>query len=141
MALLQKAVATLGKPLPKIISPRVHAYTDYATAGAFLLGALLFWRHNKRAAVASAVCGAAETAVALLTDYPGGVKKVISFPVHKQLDFGLATMAATMPEFLKFEDERESAFFRIQSLGMTGVTALTKFEPQRREGEREARVA
>lgn len=141
MPVLQKAIQFVGKPLPKVISPRVHAVADYATAGLFLMGAAAAWRKNKRAAVASLICGAAEVAVAALTDYPGGVKHVISFPLHRKIDFGLSSMAATMPEFLAFEDDNEKAFFRMQSVLIAGVTVLTNFEPQRIAGERERKVA
>ena len=141
MALLQSSIKVLGKRLPKVISPKAHAKADYATATLFLLGAALFWRKSKRAAVASLVCGAAEAGVAALTDYPGGVKHAISFPLHKKIDFGLSSMTAAMPEFLAFEDEKEKAFFRMQSAMIAGVTALTDFEPQRIAGERERKTA
>jgi hypothetical protein len=141
MPLLNTAIKLLGKPLPKVISPRGHAIADYATAGMFLLGAALFWRRSKRAAVASLVCGAAEAGVAALTDYPGGVKPAISFPLHRKIDFGLASMTATMPEFLAFEDESEKVFFRLQSGMIAAFTTLTDFEEQSLAGERERKAA
>lgn len=141
MPVIASAIKYVGGSLPKVISPEGHAVADYATAGLFLLGAALFWRRSKRAAVASLICGAAETAVAALTDYPGGIKHVISFPLHRKIDFGLSSMAATMPEFLAFEDDKEKGFFRMQSAVVAGVTALTQFEPQRIHGERERRAA
>src|SRR5215470_12372389 len=51
---------------------------------ALFVGSALFWRRNKRATVASLICGAAEVAVAALTDYPGGVKHAISFPLQRK---------------------------------------------------------
>jgi len=141
MPVLDTVVRLVGKSLPKVLSPKQHAIADYATAGLFLVGAAAAWRRSKRAAVASLVCGAAETAVAALTDYPGGVKHVISFPLHRKIDFGLSSMAATMPEFLAFEEEKEKGFFRAQSLLMAGVTAMTRFELQRIRGERERKAA
>ena len=141
MALLTSSIKALGKPLPKIISPKTHAIADYATAAMFLVGAALFWKQSKRAAVASLVCGAAEVAVAALTDYPGGLKHVISFPLHRKIDLGLSSMTAAMPEFLAIKEENEKAFFRMQSAAIAGVTVLTNFEPQWIRGEREGRVA
>lgn len=141
MPVLEKVVRMAGKSLPKVLSPKQHAIADYATAGLFLLGAAAAWRHSKRAAVAALICGAAETAVATLTDYPGGVKPVISFPLHRKIDFGLSSMTATMPEFLAFEEEKEKGFFRAQSLLIAGVTALTRFHPRRIAGERERKAA
>ena len=141
MPLLQKSVEILGKPLPKVISPKAHAIADYSTAAMFVAGAALFWRKSKRAAIAALVCGIAEAGFAALTDYPGGIRRAISFPLHRKIDFGLSSMTAAMPEFLAFEDEKENAFFRMQSVLITGVTALTNFEEQRIVGERERRAA
>ena len=141
MPLLNTAIKLLGKPMPKVISPKAHAIADYATAALFFAGAGLFWRRSKRAAVASLICGAAEAGVAALTDYPGGVKHAISFPLHRKIDFGLASMTATMPEFLAFKDESEKVFFRLQSGLTAAVTTLTDFEEQNLAGERERRAA
>src|SRR5579864_3587479 len=103
IANLQKLVELSGKPVPKVVSPTVHAIADYVTAASFFVAGVLFWKKNKRAALASMLCGAAETAVATLTDYPGGVKNLISFPLHGKIDFGMAGMVAAMPQFLAFE--------------------------------------
>jgi hypothetical protein len=34
----------------------------------------------------------------LLTDYPAGMKKSVSFSTHREMDYGIAAMVATMPE-------------------------------------------
>ncbi len=141
MPVISSAIKFVGKSLPKVVSPEGHAIADYGTAALFLVGAGLFWKQSKLAAVACLICGAAETAVAALTDYPGGIKHAISFPLHRKIDFGLSSMAATMPEFLAFEEEKEKGFFRMQSAMIAGVTALTQFEPQRIPGVRERRAA
>jgi hypothetical protein len=126
--LLQKSIQLLGKPLPKVITPKVHTVADYGIAALFLVGAALFWKKNKRAAIASLVCGTAEAAVAASTDSTGRLQRRISFPLRKRIDFGLSTLAASMPEFLAFEDEREKGFFRMQSIAIVGVSALTNFD-------------
>ena len=141
MPLLAKSIQFVGKALPKVLSPKAHAIADYSTAALFLAGSALFWRRSKRAAIASLMCGAAEVAVAALTDYPGGLTPAISFPLHKKIDFGLASMAATMPAFLAFGNERETAFFQSQSAIIALVTTLTNFEPQLMAGEQERRTA
>lgn len=56
--------------------------------------------------------------------------------LHKRIDLGLSTMAASMPQFLVFEKEREKRFFRIQSAIMAGIAVLTEFEPERIPEER-----
>jgi len=135
MPVLNSVAKLAMKPLPRIISPRAHSIADYLTVGAFLASAGWFWKRSKRAALASLICGAAELAVSLLTDYPGGVKKVISFRAHRDIDLGLAAMTAIMPEFLAFKDEPEKKFFLTQGVMITGITELTQFpeRPQRAE--------
>lgn len=96
---------------------------------------------KKRAALASLICGVTELIVAAVTDYPGGLRQDISFPLHRKIDFGLSGMVASMPEFLAFEDEKETSFFRAQSVLIAGATVLTNFEPQHIVGERERRAA
>jgi hypothetical protein len=127
MPILTSATNMLTKRMPKIISPKAHAVVDYITAGAFLLTGAFCWSRNKRAALGAFVCGGAELATALLTDYPGGVKKAISFRNHGKIDIGLAAMTATMPEFMSFRDTREKGFFLAQAGMMTAVTNMTDF--------------
>src|SRR6266446_9875481 len=127
MPMLTSATHVLTKRMPKIISPKAHAVADYFTAGAFLLTGAIYWSRNKRAALGAFVCGGAELATSLLTDYPGGVKKVISFRNHGRIDLGLAAMTATMPEFMGFRHDREKPFFLAQAALITAVTDLTDF--------------
>ena len=78
MPILANATKAVTDRMPKVISPGVHAIIDYATAGTFFAMGALFWSRNKRAAVSSMVCGAAEAITAATTDYPGGVVKAMS---------------------------------------------------------------
>src|SRR5207245_9090816 len=130
MPILNSVAKAVAKPLPKVISPKGHAIADYVTVGSFLIAGAMFWSRSKRAALSALVCGGAELAVSLLTDYPGGVKKVISFPLHGKIDMGLAAMAATMPEFMAFEDERETTFFRAQGVAIKAVNGLPQLKGQ-----------
>jgi hypothetical protein len=127
MPMLTSATNVLTRRMPKIISPKAHAVVDYIAAGAFLLTGAFCWSRNKRAALGAFICGGAELATALLTDYPGGVKKVISLRNHEKIDIGLAAMTATMPEFMRFRETREKKFFLAQAGVMTAVTNLTDF--------------
>lgn len=141
MPTLNKIVKIAAKPLPRVMSPRAHAIVDYMMVGSFFGTAAYFWRHNKRAAVAAAFCGGAKLAISLLTDYPGGVKKVINFHARREIDLGLAAMVATMPEFLAFKDEPQKKFFLTQGALITAASELTRFpDPGRRRKER-ARAA
>src|SRR5215831_21395505 len=100
MALVDTGVRTLVNKLPKVISPKTHAILDYATAGSFFVASALFWKRNKHAALGSLACGLAETTVAMLTDYPGGVFKVMDFPTHGRVDVGMAAGLEALPRFL-----------------------------------------
>lgn len=130
MPILQKSIQLIGKPLPKVVSPRAHNIAHYCTAALFGFAAALFWRQNRRAALASLVCGAAETGVALMTGSSRVSSRRIGPGLHKRIDLGLSTMAASMPQFLVFENEREKRFFRIQSAIIAGIAVLTEFEPE-----------
>ena len=127
MALMQKGVALAAGRLPKI-SPRTHAALDYAIAGSFVLMGAMFWRRNRRAAMGALFCGGATAAVSLLTDYPGGVKKVIPYSLHGKIDSGLIAMTAAMPRLMNIEEQRETKFFSRQALAKTAITAMTDFD-------------
>ena len=122
--------------MPKAISPKAHAIADYFVVGSFLVAGALFWRKNKRAALSALICGGAELALNLLTDYPGGVRKVLHPHTHEKLNIGLAAMSAAMPEFMDFQDQPEKNFFLLQSGAVTVLTNLTDFEDAGRRSRR-----
>lgn len=127
MPILDQAAKWTTNKLPKVINPTAHAVIDYAMAATFFGMAAFFWRRNKRAAISSLVCGATETITSLYTNYPGGVVDEISFETHGTIDFGLASMVASLPDMLRFSGEPESRFFRMQGLALATVTGLTDF--------------
>ena len=126
MPIFNSLTKMIAKPVPRVITPKTHAVIDYATVGLFFAAVPLFWRGNKRATLASLICGGAELALVLLTDYPGGVKDFIPFNSHRELDYGLAAMVATMPESLAFKDDNEKKFFRFQGALITLLSELTE---------------
>ena len=132
MALMEMGVRTLTNRLPKVIGPKTHAIIDYGVAASFIVtGVLLLKKKSKRAAIASFICGAEGITTAMLTDYPGGVAKVISFPTHGKIDAGFAGAIASMPNLMGFPDHGVSSLFRAQGLTMAAVTGLTDFEGER----------
>ena len=134
---LNRLTKIVAKPIPRIVTPKAHALIDYASVGLFLGTTAWFWRRNRRAAVASLICGGAELVVMLLTDYPGGMKKLISFPVHREMDYGLAAVVASMPESLAIGGDAETKFFRVQGALITLLGELTRpsaLPPKRRRG-------
>lgn len=130
MSLTRKGVALFGKRLPKVIGPRTHAVIDYAVAGAFFSIGILFWSRNKRAAIGALICGTVTALNSVVTDYPGGIWKEMSYQNHGRVDAGLAGLTAAMPNMLDFSDDAEARFFEFQATAETVVTVLTDFEAQ-----------
>lgn len=116
------------KPLPKMISPKVHAIIDWSIAGAFITAGALLWKKNKRAALASMICGDLIGGLILLTDCPGGVWKKVSFETHGKIDPVVSGLVATMPNLLGFSDEQESKLFQSMGIGLAAVRSLTAFD-------------
>ena len=80
MEIDETTVPDAFRNVPKLISPRVHAWLDVAVSTYFLgLGVLFAIRGKGRAAVAAFVNGTMVAGVSMLTDYDGDGKKPISF--------------------------------------------------------------
>lgn len=122
---------TATRYMPKLFSPKAHALADYAFAGSLFLMSAFFWRKNKPASLGACVCGGAELANILLTDYPGGVSKTIPYPVHGKIDVALGALTALMPELMALDNAPEKKFFISQAAAMTAVANLTDFRPRR----------
>jgi hypothetical protein len=115
--------------VPKIITPRVHAWLDVAVTGYFAgLGVWFAVRGKGRAAVAAFVNAGMVAGVSLLTDYEGNGEKPINFKLHGTLDAVQATTAALAPALLGFVDEPESAFFYGQAVNEVAVIATTDWD-------------
>ena len=127
MPMLVKATQWAAEKMPKAIAPKTHAIIDYAIAGGFFAMAALFWKRNPRAAVSCLVCGTAETLTPMITDYPGGVRRAISFETHGAIDAGLIGLAAGIPGIMRFSHEPEARFFGLQALAKAAVTGMTDF--------------
>ncbi|MBV9480852.1 MAG: hypothetical protein JO249_08870 [Acidobacteria bacterium] len=141
MPILNSAAKLMLKPVPRFISRQAHAVIDYMMVGSFFMSAVWLWPRNKRAALGALICGGSGLAVSLLTNYPGGVKKVMSFSRHGEIELGLAAMAATMPEFLAFKDDAEKKLFLGQGVVITAVRELTEFPDKANRRERAIEIA
>jgi hypothetical protein len=111
-----------------VISPKAHAIIDYATAASFFAMGAYLWKRNRRAAVASLICGAAEVGTAAVTDYPGGIRPYLSFEQHGKIDAAISGIVATMPNTLFFANHSSSRFFRGQGVMLAAATGMTDFE-------------
>jgi hypothetical protein len=133
MPLMQKGVSMLANRMPKVINPTAHAVIDYVVAGTFFAMAAVFSRRgHKRAVVSAIACGAAVTANSLLTNYPGGVFKVISFQNHGRIDMGLGALTAALPGMMGLDSDAEDRFFQGMAVAETAVTAMTDFDAMNR---------
>src|SRR5690349_14377399 len=136
MPISTKLTELATKPLPKAISPGMHAAIDWATAAVFLGAGALLWKKNKRASLASYLCADLIGSLIFLTDCPGGVWKKISFETHGNIDPGVAALVASFPNLLGFSKESESKLFQAMGIGLAAVRSLTNFD----EGDRKSVV-
>lgn len=128
MPLMQKGVSMLANRMPKAINPTTHAVIDYVVAASFFVMAATFSRRgHKRAAISAIACGTAATANSLLTDYPGGVFKIITFRNHGRIDMGLGALTAALPSMMGLDSDAEDRFFQGMAVAETAVTAMTDF--------------
>jgi hypothetical protein len=89
--------------------------------------------------------GSTQLGASLLTDYPGGLWKIIDFQTNGKIDAGLIGALASMPNLMGFSDDKPASFFRFRSVGMAAVTGLTDFKAtphdRRQLGSRDREVA
>lgn len=128
--------------LPKAVDPATHSVLDYLTTSYFFVLAGIFWGRNNRAAAAALINGGMVLGLSMLTDYPGGLKK-ISFRNHGKGDIMQALTAAGLPSLLGFGSEGAALPFRLQALNEALVIAVTDFDSEKAhrqalEAEREA---
>lgn len=117
----------LADGVPKFIDPGTHAVLDYLTAGGFFALGFSLMNRNRRAAGLAFVNGAAVLGLSLLTDYPGGVWRKVSFETHGMVDAMQAAMTASGPALLGFAGEPEAQVFHAQAALETGIIAATRW--------------
>jgi hypothetical protein len=123
--------------VPKLVSPRVHAWLDFAVTTYFLgIGTWFAIRRNKGAATAAFVNAGMVAGVSLFTDYQGTGEKPISFKLHGTLDAVQAATAALGPVLHGFAGEREAMFFYGQAANEVAVIATTDWDRGTRYAER-----
>ena len=124
------SIARLTADMPKYIDSRTHAVLDYLTAGAFFaLGVSMLGHHSRASALAFANAGAV-LGLSLMTDYPGGVFRKISFETHGMIDAVQAAMTAGGPMLLGFAHEPEAQPFHAQAVVEAGVIAATDWNSE-----------
>ena len=113
------------RSIPAVISPAQHAVLDYGVAATFIgMGLALADRHRPAATLAF-LNGAMVLGMSMLTDYPGGLYRKLSFKGHRTGDIVQAALAAVGPALFGFATEPEAKYFYGQALSEAGVIAAT----------------
>jgi len=135
MALLQKSASIFYNRLPKVLGPRTHSIIDYSVAALCFSAGALFWRRHKSACVGALLCGSGVLLNTLFTDYPGGVKKAISFETHGKIDMGIAGITASIPGLMGFAADPHAHFFEATAVAETLAAGFTNYgdEPEPEE--------
>jgi hypothetical protein len=114
--------------LPTVITPAQHAVLDYAVATTFFsIGTALIGSH-RRAAMLAFVNGAMVLGMSLVTDYPGGVYRTLSFRGHRTGDIVQAAIAGLGPIVMGFAADPEAKYFYGQAVSEVGVIAATDWD-------------
>lgn len=120
---------------PKYVDPPTHAALDYLTVSYFMVVAGALWGGHRRAAVSALINGGMVLGLSMLTDYPGGLKK-ISFHTHGKGDIMQMMTAATLPVILGFAGSSAATPLFGQALNELAVISVTDFDAQQRRGRR-----
>jgi hypothetical protein len=123
--------------VPKVVSPRIHAWLDIAVTGYFaVLGTWFAMRGKGGAATAAFINAGMVAGVSLMTDYEGTGEKPINFKLHGTLDAVQATTAALGPVLHGFAGKPEAAFFYGQAVNELAVIASTDWDAGMPERDR-----
>ncbi len=98
---------------------------DYGVAATFLAFGFSVLSRHRPAAVLAFANGAMVLGMSLLTDYPGGVFRTLSFRAHRTGDIAQATLAGLGPILFGFGKDPEAKYFYGQALTEGGVIAAT----------------
>ena len=128
---LESVVDRISVPgVGKSIRPGQHAMLDYGVAFTFFSLAAKYWRSHRPAATLAIINGAMVLGVSVFTDYPGGLWRKISFPMHGALDVVQAGVAGLGPVVMGFAGDPEAKTFYGQALSEVGVIAATDWHAQ-----------
>jgi hypothetical protein len=117
--------ATHAQRIPKVISPAQHAVLDYTVAATFVAFGLSVRSRHRPAAALAFVNGAMIVGMSMLTDYPGGIFRTLSFRAHRTGDIAQAALAGLGPLLFGFANDPEAKYFYGQAASEAGVIAAT----------------
>jgi hypothetical protein len=117
-----------ARELAGSISPGQHAVLDYGVAAAFFTYGTSMRSRHPRASTLAFINGAMVLGMSLMTDYPGGLFRTLSFRGHRTGDIVQAALAGLGPILLGFGRDREANYFYGQALSEVGVIAATDWD-------------
>ena len=112
----------------KPIGPAQHAVLDYSVASTFFALGTYYRDRNPAASRLAFVNGAMVLGMSLLTNYPGGVWRTLSFKTHRTLDIVQAALAGLGPVLFGFASAPEAKTFYAQASSEVGVIAMTDWD-------------
>jgi hypothetical protein len=132
-----------GRTSMKKLQPLPHAVMDYAWAGTMMAAPWLFgFSKNKTATVNSVASGGAILGLSLMTNYPLGAVKMVSFPTHGVIETVAEIATAAAPWLMGFSHNKRATLTHIISgLATLGVVAMTDYRAQAQRGRRGAGMA
>jgi hypothetical protein len=113
---------------PAGINPAQHAALDYGVATVFMAAGAVMLPRNRAAATLAFANGAMILAMSMLTDYPGGLFRRLSFKTHRTADIVQAVLAGAGPALLGFAGDPEARYFYGQALSEAAVIAATDWD-------------
>lgn len=121
---------------PKPLKPLPHGVIDYAMAGTLMAAPWLFgFSRNRTATINAVVSGMGILGLSLMTRYPLGAVKKISFPVHGVIETVAALMTAAAPWTLGFSRDNAAKTAHVMSgLATLGVVAITDYRAAEQPG-------
>jgi len=111
--------------ISKTIDPARHAVLDYGVAASFFMLGARYMQRNPAASALAFLNGGMVLGMSMLTDYPGGIWRQISFKTHGTLDLWQAALAGFGPMLFGFAGTPEARTFHYQALSEIGVVSMT----------------
>lgn len=116
----------------KILSPRAHGYVDYLVVAWFLGGPGVF-EFGGLAATIAYVLAAVHLLLTIATDFPMGLVKLVSFPLHGLIEVGVVILLFALPWVAGFSgDEVAKNFYVAAGAGVLLVFLITDYTAGRR---------
>lgn len=106
----------------KPISPRIHALLDYLSVLVFALAPMMFNLTDIPSKLAYGLA-IGYFLFTLLTEHPGGLLRIVPFPVHVMMEYPTALFLIASPWLFGFSDQSTATTFFIAAGVVTLVVA------------------